>query len=108
VVGVNVSETASSSDKYARLRDELWFLGREWLAALDCKLSNDDALVGELTLPRYSIQSNGKLKVESKDEMKKRGVASPNRADAWLLTFARAFGAKRWSSQLRYRRLMTA
>jgi hypothetical protein len=41
-----------------------------------------------LTMPKYSILSSGKLKVEGKDELRKRGVASPNRADAWLLTFA--------------------
>ncbi|MCD6674856.1 MAG: hypothetical protein LT106_18640 [Burkholderiaceae bacterium] len=88
VIGVNVAESASADTRYARLRDELWFLGRDWLERRDCKLADDDPLIGELTTPKYSILSNGKLKVESKDEMKKRGVASPNRADAWLLTFA--------------------
>lgn len=89
VIGVNVAESASADTRYARLRDELWFLGREWLERRDCKLADDDALIGELTTPKYQILSNGKLKVEGKDEMKKRGVASPNRADAWLMTFAR-------------------
>lgn len=88
VRGVNVAEAASVSDMYSRQRDELWFLGREWLAALDCKLCDDEPLIAELTTPKYQILSNGKIKVESKDEMKKRGVASPNRADAFLLTFA--------------------
>jgi hypothetical protein len=87
VVGVNVAESASVSDMYQRLRDELWFKGREWLEALDCKLCEDDALIAELTSAKYSILSNGKIKVEGKDDMKKRGVVSPNRADAWLLTF---------------------
>jgi len=89
VVGINVAEAASISGKYARLRDELWFECRDWLARRDCVLLEDDALIGELTTPKYSILSNGKLKAEGKDEMKKRGVGSPNRADAWNLTFAR-------------------
>lgn len=88
VVGINVAESPSVQSQYARLRDELWFLGREWLDAKDCRLADDDALIGELTTAKYAIQSNGKIKVEGKDEMKRRGVASPNRADAWLLTFA--------------------
>jgi hypothetical protein len=88
VRGINVAESASASIKYMRLRDELWFLGREWLEARDCRLADDDELIGELVTPKYKIESNGKIKVESKDDMKKRGVASPNRADAWLLTFA--------------------
>jgi hypothetical protein len=88
VRGINVAESASASVKYMRLRDELWFLGREWLEARDCRLAEDDELVGELVTAKYKIESSGKIKVESKDDMKKRGVASPNRADAWLLTFA--------------------
>lgn len=93
VRGVNVAESASVSDMYSRLRDELWFKGREWLEARDCKLADDDSLIAELTTAKYQVLSTGKIKVEGKDEMKKRGVASPNRADAWLLTFAG--GAKR-------------
>lgn len=88
VCGINVAESPSIEGKYARLRDELWFRGREWLEAKDCKLADDDALVGELTTAKYQILSTGKIKVEGKDEMKKRGVSSPNRADAWLLTLA--------------------
>ena len=37
---------------------------------------------------RYGIKSDGKIKVESKDEMKKRGLPSPDVADAFVLTFA--------------------
>lgn len=88
VRGINVAESASVSDRYARLRDELWFKGRDWLAGLDVKLAEDDALIAELTTAKYQVLSTGKIKVEGKDEMKKRGIASPNRADAWLLTFA--------------------
>lgn len=88
VRGINVAESASVSDHYSRLRDEIWFKGREWLEAKDCKLSDDDALIAELTTAKYQVLSTGKIKVEGKDEMKKRGVSSPNRADAWLLTFA--------------------
>lgn len=95
VVGVNVAESPSVEDKYSRLRDELWFRGREWLEARDCKLADDQPLIGELTTAKYSILSNGKIKVEGKDDMKKRGVASPNRADAWLLTFAPYVGSSK-------------
>lgn len=89
VRGVNVAETSAMSEKYNKLRDELWFSGREWLEAKDCRLVDDQELIAELTTVKYSILSTGKIKVEGKDEMKRRGVASPNRADAWLLTFAR-------------------
>jgi phage terminase large subunit len=107
VHGVNVAESAAvnaADTHYSRLRDELWFKGRDWFAALDCKLLDDDDLIGELTGPRYSILSNGDIKVESKAEMKARGVKSPNLADAWLLTFA-SDGAAQWSSALSYPKL---
>jgi len=102
VSGINIAESASADDKYSRLRDELWFLGKEWLAERDCRLCDDDALIGELTTPKYSILSNGKLKVESKDELRKRGVKSPNLADAWLLTFARLGVSRNFRKPLKY------
>jgi len=88
VIGVNVAESPSVQDRYERLRDELWFKAREWFQARDVSMCEDDALIAELTLPTYQIRSNGKIKVEGKDEMKRRGVTSPDLADAFCLTFA--------------------
>jgi hypothetical protein len=86
--GINVSETAAMNELYTNLRSELWFKGRDWFNAKDCNLSGDDHLAAELVQPRFKYASNGKRQVESKDDMKKRGVPSPNRADAFLLTLA--------------------
>jgi phage terminase large subunit len=88
VRGCNVAESASIDDKYSRLRDELWWRGREWFTARDCFMPSDEKLVAELTGPTYDFASSGKIVVESKKDMRKRGVASPNKADAFLLTFA--------------------
>lgn len=98
VVGVNVSEAealigSTPTDQsgimaqFNRLRDQLWWQGREWLEARDCRIVDDDETIGELTTPTYKILSSGRIQVERKDELKARGVKSPNRADAWLLTF---------------------
>jgi hypothetical protein len=46
------------------------------------------SLIAELTAPTYTFTSTGKLQVESKADMKKRGLRSPDLADAFLLTFA--------------------
>jgi len=87
--GVNVSEApAIFSDRHHNLRAELWFQGRDWLAQKDCNLCGDEALGAELIGPRFHFSSSGKYIVESKDDMKKRGVPSPNKADAFLLTLA--------------------
>lgn len=92
---VNVAETPPVGDKFMRQRDELWWRGREWFRSLTVKIPNDDRLMGELSMPTYSFTSGGKIKAESKDEVKKRtsrGAGDPGKspdiADAFLLTFA--------------------
>jgi hypothetical protein len=112
VSGINVAESEAVNDheerQFNRLRDELWWKSREWLEAKDCKLCDDDETIAELTTPTYSILSNGLIKVEGKDEMKKRGVKSPNRADAWNLTFANSRGIPLKMPKLNYPRIVTA
>jgi phage terminase large subunit len=89
VRGVNVGEQAATSpERFMRLRDELWWKTREWFDSRAVTMPNDEALIVELAGPTYKLESTGKIKVESKDDMKKRGRKSPNRADALCLTFA--------------------
>jgi hypothetical protein len=85
---VAVSESASLKDKFTRLRDELFWNCREWFEGRDVKIPQDDNLIQEITGIRYKYLSTGKLKIESKDEMKRRGQRSPDVADAFVLTFA--------------------
>lgn len=88
-VSVMVSESPSQSTRFERLRDELWWKGREWFAARDCRLPERcDELIAELTAPKYQERSSGKIKVESKADLRGRGLRSPDLADAFLLTFA--------------------
>ena len=99
-----VSESASLKEKFTRLRDELFWLAREWFEGRDVKIPQDDALIQEITGIRYKYLSTGKLKIESKDEMKRRGQRSPDVADSFVLTFADqgalASGAmSRWNSR---------
>jgi hypothetical protein len=88
--GINVGETGTmdNPEKFVRRRDELWWAGRLWFHARDTRIPNDPGLISELSTPTYREMPNGKVLVESKDELKKRGVKSPNKADAFNLTFA--------------------
>jgi hypothetical protein len=86
--GINVGESPAFKGQYMNLRAELWGKAKAWLEARDCKLPRDERLVNELSSPRYSFMSNGKLRLEGKDDMKRRGLASPDVADAFVLTFA--------------------
>ncbi len=96
VVDVNVSEVPAITGLYPRLRDELWYSVKSWLEGKVCsitiggELSKSDAeeLVEELSSPIAIPTSSGKNAVESKSQMKSRGVKSPNIADALCLTFA--------------------
>ena len=89
VRGINVAESPSvDSDKFMRLRDELWWKVREWLEGRDCVLPDQQDLIGDLATPTFEIQSSGKIKVESKSEIKKRLPRSPDLGDALCLTFA--------------------
>ena len=85
---VNVAEASPMNPQAARLRDELWLSLRDWLNARACRLPSDDALKLEISTPQFSYLSNGKYKIEGKDEMKKRLKRSPDLADALCLTFA--------------------
>ncbi|WP_405117956.1 hypothetical protein MHB43_21525 [Paenibacillus sp. FSL H8-0317] len=51
------------------------------------QLPDDDVLTSQLTARKWSMTSKGKILLESKKDMKKRGLKSPDRADAYVLTF---------------------
>jgi len=85
---VNVSEASALNQQAAKLRDELWLSLKEWLEARACKLPKSDELRQELVTPSFTFTSSGKIKVEGKAEMKRRGMRSPDLADAICLTFA--------------------
>lgn len=68
-------------------RTEIWATMREALKA-GLALPDDDALAFELLAPSYSFTHANEISLERKEDMKKRGVRSPDRADALALTYA--------------------
>jgi len=94
VTAVNVAESASSSERFNRRRDELWWKAREFFASrvvcLDEGVPLSRKLAAELSSPRFAYLPTGRIKVEGKDELRRRGVPSPNLADAFVLTMAHA------------------
>lgn len=86
--GVNVGEVPANRERFARLRDELWWKMRLWFEARDVCIPDDGRLVGELSAVHYGETLSGKIKVESKDEMRARSLVSPDLADALMMTFA--------------------
>jgi len=88
VRAINVSESPSMKETYLNLRAELWFKTKAWLENRSCKIPKNDQLLSELTSLRYTFTSSGKIKAESKQDLKKRGFNSPDLADSLSLTFA--------------------
>lgn len=88
ITPINFGESASREDRYINKRAEMWGEMKAWLLAQPASIPPDDTLMGDLSGPTYGYDSNGRLKLESKDDMRKRGVKSPDVGDALALTFA--------------------
>lgn len=86
VIEVQSGEKARDDDKYLNRRAEMWGEMRDWLV-YGC-IEDESDLHDDLTGPEYGVALKGQIKLESKDSMKKRGLASPDDADALALTFA--------------------
>ena len=88
IVAVNAGSKALDAKKYYNKRAEMWGLYRQWLLDEPCKIPDNDALHADSCGIRYKVDSNSRLVMEQKAEMKKRGVRSSDCADALCLTFA--------------------
>ncbi len=82
---------SASDRRYYNKRTEMWCLLADWLKNRPACLPSDEVLKAELVAPRYWFRTKGNrtcYDLESKAELKERGLDSPNRADAFALTFA--------------------
>lgn len=75
-------------DRYMNKRAEMWGEMRDWIKDQPCEIPDDDALQSDLTGLTYSYDSSRRLVLESKEKLKKRGLKSPDMADALAFTFA--------------------
>lgn len=92
IVAVNFGSKATDGERYKNKRAECWGLMRDWLNEPPVSIPDDDGLHGDLVGPQYKYDSNQRLQLESKEDMKKRGIKSPDVADALALTFAEPIG----------------
>lgn len=92
IIGINVAEKAHNSNKFASSRSEMWWNFRQLIQPDDKHMGEQDLYLAismkelaQLNGPQYASNSTGQIVVESKKEMKKRGLHSPDRAEAMLL-----------------------
>jgi hypothetical protein len=86
VTEVNFGAGARDSKKYANKRAEMWGDMRDWLAT--GVIDDDNELRDDLIGPEYTFDKDTRILLEKKEDMKKRGLASPDDGDALALTFA--------------------
>lgn len=78
----------SNDPVYLNMRAYMWGQMKEWLREGGSIPPNDQALYDDIVGPEAIIDKNGHIQLESKKDMKDRGLPSPNKGDALALTFA--------------------
>jgi hypothetical protein len=84
--GVNFGNKAKNPMMWGNKRAEMWGTMRDWLKT--AAIPSDRFLKSDLISPRMKPDSKGAIFLESKKDMKARGLASPDAADAIAVTFA--------------------
>ena len=91
VNGVNVGEKPTTNDaaeQYVNLKAELYWSLRERFRDGTISGLTDQMALAQLAGLRYEHDARGRIKIESKEDARKRGVKSPDRAEAIMLAFA--------------------
>lgn len=82
LIEVKGGEKATDSEQYYNRASEVWGMIRERLQEGDIDLLENEDLKTQLTTRKYSYTSRGQIRLESKEDMKKRGLPSPDLGDA--------------------------
>lgn len=94
VIPINAAERIETDTKagkeaaeyYNDLTTHMWATIKELMEHKQIELEDDSETVAQLSSRKYIVASNGKLELEKKKDMKKRGLDSPDRADAAALS----------------------
>jgi hypothetical protein len=106
VRGIDFGSSADRTDgseahvRYSNKRAEMWGHMKEW-----CKfgcLPDDRELRADLTAVDYGYDASDAIRLERKDDMRKRGLASPDDGDALALTFAYPVEKRNWQEEWRF------
>lgn len=93
IIPINAAERIETDTKagrdaaehYNNLTTHMWATLRDLLKAKEICIEDDSETIAQLSARKYFMASNGKLELESKKEMKKRNIDSPDRGDALAL-----------------------
>jgi hypothetical protein len=103
IKGVNFGNKAKNPIMYGNMRAQMWGDMREWLKT--AAIPNDRFLKTDLISPMMKPDSRGTIFLESKKDMKSRGLASPDAADAIAVTFAFPVAHREYNPRTTSRRI---
>jgi hypothetical protein len=104
IKGINFGSKSKNPIMYGNKRAEIWGAMREWLKS--ASIPSDRFLKSDLISPMMKPDSKGTIFLESKKDMKARGLASPDAADAIAVTFAFPVAHREYNSKIE-RRVVT-
>jgi hypothetical protein len=105
VRGVNFGWKAKDQKAYQNKRAEMWGAMKQWLRTASIK--DDRNLKKDLCGPRTRPNSSGSIALETKEQMKTRGLASPDAADALAVTFAFPVAHREYNPRSQHRVVTT-
>jgi len=89
VTAFHGGEKANNPERFINRRAEAYWNLRTRYEEGTIASARDSKKTGQLSSLKYKLDSKGRIQVESKDDMRKRGLVSPDRADAEMMAFAR-------------------
>lgn len=90
---INAQDKAKDRERFNMVKAEQYWAMRLWLVEDGGKLIRDDGW-GEIEELKYKEDSSGKLKMETKEEQRARGIPSPDTAESLMLTFTEPTGER--------------
>jgi hypothetical protein len=99
IKGVNFGNKSANPIMYGNKRAEMWGKMKDWLRT--ASIPKDRFLKTDLISPMIKPDSKGTIFLESKKDMKQRGLASPDAADAICVTFAFPVAHREYSEKTR-------
>jgi phage terminase large subunit len=85
---INVGQAAHDSRRFANLKAQYYWGLRERIQAGELAGLSDDHTIAQLASIRWQATAQGKIAIASKEELRRRGIKSPDRAEALMLAFA--------------------
>jgi len=94
IIEVNGALKALDERRFSNRRAEMWWAMKEWLGKAGAIPHTDTDLMGDLTAPEYTYAAKDRIQLESKDDMRARGLNSPDTGDALAMTFFQPVAAR--------------